>query len=241
MQLRKQSACIAMNSHPELSGASAGVADPVGCRVALSDYGEVTGWPLMTLGPLTLRKGKENWTRSLAAAQPLWLGVAWEAIERMEHEKELDREAEIQEQSDKDKEMTVLAWVDSKGIEPGDYPAMITSIEEVSGEYGDQLQLQLVVLDADGEQTNDEIRAWCSAKWTDRSKLFEWTKAILGKRAPTAGQPMDTDRLKNKKVDIRVEEKLGKSGQMRSSVTAMFPFNTISAKRDDPDESDPPF
>lgn len=226
-------------NNPALAGASAGVKDPIGCRMAIGSYGEIIGWPLFTIGPLTLRGGEANWRLALAAAQPLWLGVAWDAIERLEHERRLDREAELQEKAEKDKAtVAVLTWKDAKTLDAGYYPARITGIEETTGEYGPQFQFQFVVLDEEGEETDSEMRAWCSQSWGEKAKLFAWAKAILGKRCPGSGQPLDTDRLKGKSVDIQVEVGTNKAGQPNSKITALLPYKTVSVKRAEPDDED---
>lgn len=224
-------------NNPALAGASAGVKDPIGCRVAIESYGALIGWPLFTIGPLTLRGGEANWKLALAVAQPLWLGVAWDAIERLEHERRLDREAELQAQQEKDN-VAVLTWKDAKGLAAGDYPAVIQSIDETEGKFGPQFQFQFVVLDSDGEETDDEIRGWCSQKWGEKTNLYKWARAILGARCPKPGQPLDTDRLKGKKCDLRVEER--ENGN--TGIAEIFPYQTVSkAIADYDDGKDLPF
>ena len=229
-------------NNPALAGAAAGVKDPVGCRVAIESYGALIGWPLFSIGPLTLRGGEANWKLALAAAQPLWLGVAWDAIERLEHERRLDRETELQEQQEKDN-VALLTWKEQKTLEAGFYPAVITGIEETTGnaQYGNQkrLMFQFVILDEEGEQTETETRGWCGFAWGEKAKLYAWARAILGKRCPGPGQPLDTDRLKNKKVDIQIDVKPGQQpGQMRDSVVALFPYQTVSLKRPEPEDDE---
>ncbi len=235
-------------SNPILAAGKKGVDDPEGCRVAILDYGAILGWPHVQAGPLVFRKGKEEWEKTLAAAQRLWLGTAWYTIEMLEHEWQLDREDERQAEIDKQKEanrVAVLTWKDQKTLDSGYYPTVITDIEETEGNYGPQLQFQFVVLDAEGDQTDSEIRGWCGMSWGEKSKLYAWSKAILGKRCPGPGQPMDTDRLKNKKCDIQVEVKPNQTqpGQFRSSIVGVFPFGTVSRKAPDDDEEtgDEPF
>jgi hypothetical protein len=230
-----------MALNPVLRAAAQGVHDPEGCRVAILSYGEILGWPSINVGPLTLRGGEAQWRQSVAVAQPLWLGVAWNQIEKLEHEWQLDREDEQAEMERTKAQMAILQWTDSKTLEAGDYPAVITKIEETNGDFGPQFQIQFVILDADGEETDDEIRGYTSQKWGEKTKLYEWSRAILGKRCPGTGQPMDTDKLKGRKCDLRVEAKLNKLGQPKTSIAGIYPYQTISKAAADDDDDKPPF
>jgi len=237
---------MAANKATLLAEAAAAIEDPVGARVAILDYGAMRGWPDIKAGPMQLKGGEAGWRQVVALAQPLWLGVAWHWIEIREQEWQFDQEdkrqaAILAEQANKGKEVTpvaVLQWTESgKGLDAGDYPAIITEIEETTGEYGPQFQFQFVILDKDGEQTDDEIRGWCSQKWGEKTKLYKWSKAILGKRCPAPGQPMDTDRLINKKCDLRVEVTAGDAGP-RSKISEVYPYQTVS-KNDESDDDTP--
>lgn len=231
--------------HPALHAATVGVSDPDGCRIALMRYGSIQRYPTIRIGPLDLRGGEANWRIAIDNAQPLWLGVAWQAIEALDEDRRLDREAE-QEAKEK-QDMAVIAWKDTKTLEPGYYPAIVSSLEETTGEYGDQLQIQFVVLDAEGEQTDSEMRAWCSLAWSEKSKLCLWSRVLLGKRCPKPGEPMDTDRLKNKKCDIEVVAYRKKDGNDGVKIGNVLPFDTVSRKStatdedDESDEKDLPF
>jgi hypothetical protein len=229
-------------NNPILSCAAAAVANPEGCRVAILDYGAILGWPVLHAGPLQIKEGEENWREAVARTEPLWLGAAWQKIEFLEHAYQLDQEDKRQANKEKE-DVTVLQWTESgKGLEPGDYPAIITDIEETTGEFGPQFQFQFVILDADGEQTDDEIRGWASQKWGEKTKLYKWSQAILGKRCPKPGEPMDTAKLLNKRCDLRVQEKMSSQpgGGMRSSIADIFPYQTVS-KAAEADDGDAPF
>ncbi len=177
----------------------------------------------------------------------------WKAIENFplrDPQSESDKRRHIcQSCIDKNKtnkekdDVTVLQWTESgAGLEPGDYPAIITEIDETTGEYGPQFQFQFVVLDKEGEQTDQEIRGWASAKWGEKTKLYKWSQAILGKRCPKPGEPMDTAKLLNKRCDLRVVEKMSSQpgGGMRSSIAEIYPYQTVS-KAAEADDSDEPF
>lgn len=135
--------------------------------------------------------------------------------------------------------MPVLQWNEHTTLPPGDYSAIVTEIEEEEGQYGLQLRFQFVVVDDDGRKTDQEIRGWASAKWGPKTKLLDWAKALLGKKCPRANDPLDTDLLIGRKCDLRVEERPGQQGQMRSAVAGVYPYRSITMLDEDdlgPDE-----
>lgn len=228
---------------PPVRAAAAAVRDPEGVRVACRAYGEILGWPERQFPRLRLPRGKEGWNTAIRDAEPLWLGVAWQMLEDEERATRLQRENEIQRARAKgptapgrDAVPTINPSTATL-LEPGTYPALIREITEETGQYGPQLRLQFVVLDEDDQETDGEIRAWCSAKWNAKSKLYEWAKVILGKKCPEATEAFDTDRLLRRKVDITVAESPGADGQTRTKISAIYPYRTMSARRDDEDDS----
>jgi hypothetical protein len=70
-------------------------------------------------------------------------------------------------------------------IETGQYPAKITDIEAVSGQYGDQLKFTFTLPSSEGNTRT--LLGWCSAKFCPKSKLYEWTQAAMG------GAPIDRE------------------------------------------------
>ena len=120
--------------------------------------------------------------------------------------------------------MAQLQWRTFAGLPAGDYPAVIQEIQEDEGKFGPQLRFQFVILDGDGQLTNRQIRGWCSAKWGPGTKLFEWTKAILGKNCPPPGAALDTDLLLRRRCDIRVEAR----SEGRSVVAGVYPYRSIT-------------
>ncbi len=223
---------------------TAAIKDPQGARRAIWEYGKLTNWPDLSLSGLILKGGEKGWIPALRDAQPLALGTAWDIIEGYEQNEEKKRTTKTPtynaaHQTEKDNEpMPVLQWTESTGVDAGDYSAVITDIEDEDGQFGPQVRLQFVILDDDGDQTKDQIRGWASQKWGPKTKLYDWARAVLGKKCPGPGQPFDTDKLINRKCDIRVEEKAGPQGP-RSFIAGVFPFGTINRPEVDDDEPVP--
>ena len=60
----------------------------------------------------------------------------------------------------------------------GEYLAKIESIVEKSGDYGPQVQIAFR-LDA-GDPDASPLLGWCSQTFSNKSKLYAWTKAAFG-------------------------------------------------------------
>lgn len=210
--------------------------DPVGARQALWRYGQDYGWPKARLGVILFEEGEDNWKRALASAPPLALGLAWESTYWYSGERPNERgalgltENGSEDQMKKgDDVMPVLPWKEYTGLEPGIYPARVSEIVETEGQFGPQLQFQFVVLDDQGHDTPGQIRGWCSASWGAKSKLYSWAKVMLRQKCPKDSEPLDTDLLAGRKVDLEV----GAKGDGKSFLKEVYPFRTMSAKDDD--------
>ena len=68
----------------------------------------------------------------------------------------------------------------------GLYPGKVQKIDGVEGLYGPQFKFVFEVYE-EGKILPQEITAWCSRKFSTKSKLFAWTKAALG------GNPIPED------------------------------------------------
>lgn len=240
----------------------AAIADPEGARVVLLSLGELLGWPPGELAPIPHNRGEESWRLAIGNASPLWLGLAWEGVERRERvarqareqDEELAedrRQAESQQATTNGKRgqsahrdegecirMPVLQPSEAGSfLEPGTYRAQVSSIEETTSEYNGkptaQLQFQFVILDADGQQTDQEIRGWCSAKWHEKAKLFAWARVLLGRRCPATTEPFDSDRLLGRKLDLEVIAYVKKDGKPGTKISQVYPFASMAKQVDD--------
>ena len=84
------------------------------------------------------------------------------------------------------------------------YMAEVLDIEECEGDYGDQLKFTFDLLDLDDRQQF----GWTSKKLSPKSKLWAWTRALLGSEPEG---DLDCDRLINRKcrLSLSVETKDG--------------------------------
>lgn len=131
--------------------------------------------------------------------------------------------------------MAIIEPTVYEAVEPGTYRAVISSIEESTHpEYGRQLKLVFTLLGEEDEETDTTIWAYCGAKWNPKSKLFEWSRAILRNKCPQPDEPFDYDLLKGRKADIEVAMVKSKTtGQERTAVVKVYPFRTMTAAEDE--------
>jgi hypothetical protein len=108
-------------------------------------------------------------------------------------------------------------------IEPGNYLAKIIQIEDVSGQFGDQHRFTFE-LAPDEEGESRTLLGWCSAKFSSKSKLGEWVRAILFNNGeiPT-GFKLDTDKLIGKSVRLLVSADEDKDGTITNKIAQIFP------------------
>ncbi len=212
----------------ETTPSQSALADPDGARVALLAYGALADYPNIGVGPMQLVGGEKGWSEAIAKAQPLWLGIAWQRIEVYEAE-QAKEQARIRKA--KEDNVPVLQWTEAgASVEPGTYSALITEItEKPDGLYGPELQFQFVILDDEGDETDQEIRGYCSAKWGEKAKLYKWAKSVLGQKRVQPQMPLDTDKLLKRKCDLVVIGYTRKDGAPGSKVDDVFPFKSVNA------------
>ncbi len=66
-------------------------------------------------------------------------------------------------------------------VPEGIYPATIEAIEAETGEFGPQLKFKFQLEPFQGFDDGKQLYAWCSRKFSPKSKLYAWTAALLGK------------------------------------------------------------
>jgi hypothetical protein len=99
-------------------------------------------------------------------------------------------------------------------LEVGTYAAMVQTIEQVTGQYGDQAKFTFALDDSDVTLT-----AWASAKYGNKTKLGRWAAAILGGMPDT----LDTDDLVGKPCRITVVVKAKDDGTQYNKVDEVLP------------------
>lgn len=104
----------------------------------------------------------------------------------------------------------------------GDYPATIVDIEATDGFYGQQLQFTYNI--ADGQHAGAIVKAWCSAKFSTRSKLYGWTRAAFGGADIPADYTFNSDHLLNRRVVLTIIQQTKEDGTEFNRVQAVKPF-----------------
>jgi hypothetical protein len=106
-----------------------------------------------------------------------------------------------------------------EAIPNGTYPAIIELIEDEEGQYGRQLKFTFRLLT---DEKNRTIWGWASATFSNKSKLFSWTKAALCQDIPTA-RSFNSGELLGKKVTLVIVE-VEKDGLTYSKVNSVGPY-----------------
>ena len=99
-------------------------------------------------------------------------------------------------------------------LETGTYAATVDRVEEVEGKYGQQLRFVLALEDSDVT-----LSAWCSATYSDKSKLSRWVKAILGELP----DELDTEALVGKPCRVTVVIRAKEDGTQFNRVDEILP------------------
>ncbi|MBN1890347.1 MAG: hypothetical protein JW850_20300 [Thermoflexales bacterium] len=108
----------------------------------------------------------------------------------------------------------------------GEYNAVITDLEETSGEYGPQVKVKFTLTDPD--QAGNELTAWASATFTPKSKLYGWTRAAFGADIPKTYN-FNSDDLINRPVRLVVIRKTKDDGSEFNRVDGVLPAPVTAA------------
>ncbi len=105
----------------------------------------------------------------------------------------------------------------SIALEQGVYEAVISSIEQTTGTYGEQLRWKFRLGD------DLELSGWTSMVFSESSKLFKWYSAAMGHEFnPTAD--FNSSFAIGKTVQIDVSIKVGTDGSQYNKVEAVLPL-----------------
>jgi hypothetical protein len=108
-------------------------------------------------------------------------------------------------------------------IPTGKYPAKIGSIEEAEGQFGPQLKFSFE-LPPSQDGASRTLLGWCSKKFSQKSKLFTWTRAALGGAKIDRNYTFSSDDILGKRVLLTVIEEEGDSG-IYNKITSVLPYN----------------
>ena len=119
--------------------------------------------------------------------------------------------------------MATYTYTTYEPIDPGNYVAKIAKIEDVEGQFGEQHKFTFE-LAPDEEGETRTMLGWCSAKFSSKSKLGEWVRAILfnNNEIPT-GFELDTDELIGRSVMLQVSTEKDTDGNEINKIAKMYP------------------
>lgn len=109
-----------------------------------------------------------------------------------------------------------------EAVDPGIYPATISSIAEEDGKFGPQIKF-IFTFEADGGEERTLI-GWTSKRFSKKSKLYAWTTSLLG--AVPDDYAFDSDDLLGKQVLLVVGQRYGADGMtLFNSIESIKPIN----------------
>ena len=111
----------------------------------------------------------------------------------------------------------------------GEYVAKIAKVVPKAGDYGPQLQIGFKLIQMDDDAS--PVLGWCSQTFSNKSKLFAWTKAAFGGGDIPREYTFDSDDLIGKKVLITLVIRDREDGT---------PFNRIDSLRAIPETGEIP-
>ena len=129
--------------------------------------------------------------------------------------------------------MTVIQQTVFEVLEPGEYPAIVSRVEAVEGQYGPQLRWQFTL------EHGNTLSAWTSQTFSQRSKLYAWVRACFGGREIPAGWALDTAKLPGRPVRLIVVTEQGRDGEF-SKVRELLPPRKFPASAPAAPASPPP-
>lgn len=98
-------------------------------------------------------------------------------------------------------------------LKTGEYLAEVLDIVSESGEYGEQLKFEFEIVGQDRT-----LHGWCSAKYGEKTKLYAWTRSILG-RCP---DNFDSSELLGRKCTLVIVTKAKEDGSVFNRIDGVL-------------------
>ncbi len=114
-------------------------------------------------------------------------------------------------------------------IPVGEYPAQITSIEETDGQYGPQLKFTFTI--SGGEYQSTTITGWASRTFSEKSKLYAWTKAAFGGVEIPPDYNFDSDAVLKRRVTLVIIKRASDDGAEFNKIDAVLPLKKPTPPR----------
>ena len=104
-------------------------------------------------------------------------------------------------------------------LKMGEYDAEVLDIETEDGQFGEQLKFAFSL-----DNEDKTLHGWCSFKYSDKTKLYAWTKAILG----SAPDEFSSAALIGKRCVLAVVQKVKDDGATFNRIEAVLPAKVQS-------------
>ena len=103
----------------------------------------------------------------------------------------------------------------------GQYRAKLSAVEEHEGQWGDFLKLIFTI--EEGDHVGSNVTGVASARFSSRSKLYKWTKALLGGRAIPTSYMWSSDDLVGRRVLLSLDIIQDEDSEF-NRIEGMFPL-----------------
>ena len=117
-----------------------------------------------------------------------------------------------------------------KPVPQGIYAATVENIEAESGQYGPQLKFTFKLDPFEGYEDGRQMLAWCSQKFSPKSKLYIWTSALMGKIPDD--YTFDSDDLINKKCLLVIGQRTSSNGGEYDHIEKIKPLRPQKSLED---------
>ena len=119
--------------------------------------------------------------------------------------------------------MVTIEQVYYEPIPTGKYPAKIKEIVEADGQFGPQLKFTFELQPGEGGESR-ELLGWTSQKFSNKSKLYKWTKAAFGGSPIDRSYTFKSEDLVGRSVLLTVVERESDDGEIYSKVDGLSVF-----------------
>ena len=114
----------------------------------------------------------------------------------------------------------------------GEYVAVVKSLDSETRDFGrgDQEQVRWFFACETPAGVVVDVPGWCSAIFTNRSKLYAWTKAVLGGGEMPRDYNFNSDDMVGRKVIVALTVKDREDGSDFNRVDRLLPVRDVSAE-----------
>jgi hypothetical protein len=124
-------------------------------------------------------------------------------------------------------------------VEPGQYKARVVGITKDSGQYGDFVKIKFELDDPD--YLGVHVTGAASARFSVKSKLYKWTRAIAyGGRAIPADHNFTAGMLVGKGCVLNVDNVADTDGAIFNRVADVFPLRKAKVAESDNGDDETP-